>query len=402
MVPRATDALVFARPIHEMNMTRIKAYGRAEASEPFQENLAVHGENLRFSTHAATQLRGRFKLIYVDPPYNTGNRFEHYDDARPTEEWHAFMEERLRTWRELLAPNGLIVCQIDDEEQAYLQLIMDRVFGRANRLNTVVVKMSELSGVKMTHAGPRLPKLKEYLLIYGRSDASELIPLRVPKAPEKLESYRRYYTKIVRNVDAPVEAWEIVSIRKYLKEQGRKPTKDAIRELQFAEAHRVVYRTNNKFLSTLDFDQPIKRVESTTGKEYIWWEGKEMLFLEDHCFEALGDLWTDISTINLNKEGAGNFRNGKKPERLMERILELTTEAGEWVFDPFGGSGTTAAVAHKLGRRWLTTEEGEQYTSHLVPRLRAITEGEPLGGIDIQPGADRGRGFVSATWEPVG
>lgn len=283
--------------------------------------------------------------------------------------------------RPLLAPTGFVCVQIDDREYAYLQVLMDRIFGRARRVATVVVKMSELSGVKMGHVETRLPKLKEYLLIYSANDAAKLRPQRVPKDAETLHRYLKYYNKIIDNPEAPASEWRILSIRDWLREQGVRATQKSVREAQLRHSERVVYRTNNAFLSTLNFDTPTAEVLSPTGKKYIWWEGKQMLFLTDHTHTYVGDLWTDISTINLNKEGGAAFRYSKKPEALIERILRLLSDAGDWVLDPFAGSGTTGAVAQKIGRRWVMIEQGEHLHTHIVPRIEAIQTGEDTGGI---------------------
>lgn len=353
-------------------------------------NLLLHGDNgVGLRTLAATHT-ARIQCAYLDPPYNTGTTFEHYRDARSHEAWLAMMETRLRALQPLLAPTGFVCVQIDDREYAYLQVLMDRIFGRERRVATVVVKMSELSGVKMSHVQTRLPKLKEYLLIYAASDAAKLRPQRVPKDQETLRKYLKYYNKIIENPDAPPVEWRIASLRDWMRAQGLSLRGNAVQKMQLQEADRVVYRTNNAFLSGLSFQTPMQEVTSPNGKKYIWWEGKQMLFLSDHTHTYLGDLWTDISTINLNKEGGARFRYSKKPEALIARILRLLSDPGDWVLDPFAGSGTTGAVAQKLGRRWVMIEQGEHLHSHIVPRIQSILTGEDTGG--IQP-YERGEPF---------
>ncbi len=119
-----------------------------------------------------------------------------------------------------------------------------------------------------------------------------------------------------------------------------------------------------------------------------------MLFLADHVEEVLGDLWTDISTINLGREGGVRFRNGKKPEALLKRVLQMSTQPGDLVLDPFGGAGTTAAVAHKMGRRWITMEKGPHARTHIVSRLRAVVAGTDAGGVTAELGWEGGGSFV--------
>jgi len=125
-----------------------------------------------------------------------------------------------------------------------------------------------------------------------------------------------------------------------------------------------------------------------------------MLFLADHVEEHIGDLWTDISTINLNKEGGCPFPNGKKPERLIARILALSTRPGDLVLDAYAGSGTTAAVAHKMGRRWIAIEQGPQARSHCAPRLRRVVRGEDGAGISAELGWKGGGAFTFSRWSP--
>lgn len=358
-----------------------------------RDNLIVEGDNLAALAALAPRLAGQVRCIYLDPPYNTGASAEHYEDDLEHARWLAMMRPRVEALRPLLHPEGLIFVQIDDREMAYLQVLMDEVFGRRCRVNTVVVKMSEVSGLKMAHVGRRLPKLKEYLLVYGARPEVALRPLVVAKEGGRLEGYLRYYQKLIVDPTAPVERWEIVPLRDHLRAQGIEPTPDALRALQLREARRVVYRTNNRLLAGLSFPTATARVTSPRGEEYVWWEGKQMLFLSDHLEEYLGDLWTDLSTINLNKEGGVPFRRGKKPEALLARVLALCTAPGDLVLDAFAGSGTTGAVAHKLGRRWVLIEQGAHGRTHVAARLRAVVDGRDPGGITAACGWQGGGGF---------
>ncbi len=358
-----------------------------------RDNLLVHGENLATLRALAPVLAGQVRCVYIDPPYNTGASFEHYDDDADHAHWLASMRARLALLRELLTDDGLLFVQIDDRECAYLQVLLDELFGRARRLNVVVVKMSERSGLKMAHADRRLPKLKEYLLVYGKTARAALRPLRVEKTGAAFERYLRYYAQLIENPDDPVERWRVVGVKDAMRRAGMSTDEDAVRAYKLANAARVVYRTNNRALAMLRFDTPTARVVSPTGRDYVWWEGKQMLFLADHVDEGLGDLWTDLSTINLNKEGGVAFPNGKKPEALVRRVLQLATEPGDWVLDAYGGSGTTAAVAHKMGRRWITIEQGPQAATHCAERLRRVVEGRDEGGVTRDEGWRGGGGF---------
>lgn len=362
-------------------------------------NCIVHGNHLKVLTALEPWLSRSVKLAYVDPPYNTGSTFDHYDDSVRQDVWLSRMRELLVLVRRLLRGDGLVFVQIDDREAAALQVLMDEIFGRACRVNNIVVKMSELSGVKMSHAQHRLPKLKEWILVYG---ATPGVPLRTRtrmKPADRLERYLRYYTHVVENPDAPVESWRVVRVRDHLASHGLPNDAASIRAFQLRERHRVVYRTNNRFLSRLRFDTPIAPVTSPRGIDYVWWEGRQMLFLADHCEESLGDLWTDLSTINVNREGGVSFPNGKKPEALLARIVDLATEPGDCVLDPCAGSGTTGAVAHKLGRHWVLVEQGLQARTHIVPRLRRVVDGSDRTGVRASDAGKDG-GFRFYRWVP--
>ncbi len=371
-------------------------------------NRLILGDNLKVMSRLCESDAGRFQMAYLDPPYNTGGTPEDYADARDHDQWLQFIGDRLRALRPLMADRGVVFVQIDDREQAYLKVLMDEHFGRDRCLAHVVVKMSELSGVKMSHAERRLPKVKEHLLIYGMGPESRLKNLRRPKAREVLSGYLNYYRKIIDNPEAPPAQWELLSIKDWAKARGgleglrpgsRQEAK-RLEDLKLQEAHRVVYRTNNRLLAERNLPG-IAEVFGPSGRRYISWEGKQILFLADHIDEPLSDLWTDLSTINLNKEGVGSFRYSKKPEALLHRCLQLATEPGDWVIDPFCGSGTTAAVAHKMGRSWLTIDCEDHLLSQAKPRLEAVMAGQDEGGVTGLLNWSGGGGFELIRWTEV-
>ena len=216
------------------------------------ENQIIYGDNLEVMTDLAGTASGRFQLAYLDPPYNTGGTPEDYDDQREPDQWIRFMRERLQALR-LMAPDGVVFVQIDDREQAHLKVLMDEILGRERCLAHVVIKMSELSGVKMSHADQRLPKVKEHLLIYGMGSGSQLRNLRRRKAPEVLANYLNYYRTIIDNPEDSPDQWCLLSIKTWARESGlldgvRTGSKNETQRLQnkLEEAHRVVYRTNNR------------------------------------------------------------------------------------------------------------------------------------------------------------
>lgn len=338
-------------------------------------NLVVRADNLVAFRQLASGFARRFALAYLDPPYNTGTRkAEAYDDAMSRSAWRQFMGERLSALWPLMASTGVVMVQIDDRELGTVLSLIEEQDRRV--LNHVVVKMSELSGVKMAHAQHRLPKIKEHLIIVAAGPQATLRNVRTPKPMDKLIAYSRYYSQVLMNPQDPIERWRLESVREVATQAwGWDPQAgDAHRrlaELKLEHAERMVYRTNNALIAR-DAGQGIRRLRSPDGVEYVAWDDKQMLFLADHVDQPLGDLWTDVSTINLNKEGGVAFRHSKKPEKLMRRCLELASEPGDWVLDPFAGSGTTAAVAWQTGRQFVTIEQGEHAKTAVCRRLDAL------------------------------
>jgi adenine-specific DNA-methyltransferase len=355
---------------------------KRDESGLIRENLIIKGNNLLVLHSLKSEFAGKIKLIYIDPPYNTGNDGFDYNDRFNHSAWLTFMKNRLEIAKELLSEDGVIFVQCDDNEQAYLKVLMDEVFNY-NFINNITVKMSETSGVKMFHVAKRLPKIKEYLLVYGKSSKSLLNPIRVKKSGEKykLEKYLKYYQNIITNPEDEVEKWNIVSLKEYLVKNKLSTDKKSITDFQIKNAKNIVYRTNNKSFEKLKIDKKIDKIISSTGLEYVWWEGKQMLFLSDYIDEYVCDLWTDISTINLNKEGGVDLANGKKPEKLLERIIEMTTTEDDLVLDFHLGSGTTGAVAHKMNRQYIGVEQIDSQIEKSLKRLSGVVFGNDKGGI---------------------
>lgn len=365
--------------------------------------LLVRGDNLEVLAELLPEYGGRCKLVLADPPYNAKNRKDYHDD-RDSAQWLSWLEPRLRLACRFLSPSGILACHIDDAEQAPLQILLDGILGRTRRINTVCVKMSELSGVKMRYQDRLLPRVKEYILLYGAGPEASLAPIRQRKSSDRMESYAKYYRWFLENPDDPVEDWRIIPLKDAARARGRPCDPSSLDLFRLENAQRCVYRTNNRWFRDLPPSErpsePLARLVSPWGESYVWWEGKQMLFLSDHLDEPLSDLWTDISTINLGREGGVSFPSGKKPEALAQRLLELCTMPGDLVLDPFCGSGTTAAVAHKTGRSWISVESDPGIAQRARRRLTRVIAGEDPTGITASMGwmgggAFRTRGFAS-------
>ena len=375
-------------------------------------NMLIYGDNLEALKALLPYYAGQVKCIYIDPPYNTGSAFEHYDDNLEHSQWLGIMQPRLELLRELLADDGLLFCQIDDHQGAYLTVLLDELFGRLNRLNVISVKMSEATGVKMSHAEKRLPKMKETILVYRKSERPKIRPIAIPRGDwnneykelllgvdrEALDRLKWLMDEDASNEEGVQEANKIVrgasvvSLAKYFKEHGI-PIKDQD-TFKWENAWRIIQAVGagsiKKFaIERRQPNEAISSLLSSRSKLYIFKtefseESKDprirIIFADKYLTYHPGDFWPDIKTTGgVGAEGGVHFPKGKKPERLIERVLDIHTSPGDLVLDSFLGSGTTAAVAMKMGRRFIGVELGEHAISHCAPRLTSVVDGEQSG-----------------------
>ncbi|WP_318785204.1 site-specific DNA-methyltransferase [Methanimicrococcus hacksteinii] len=357
-----------------------------EESKSFDstENLYIEGDNLDVLKLLQESYLGKVKMIYIDPPYNTGNDFiyrdnftqsldEHEEEAGVYDEngdkmfkntekngrfhsdWCSMIYPRLVLARNLLRDDGVIFISIDDNEQENLKKICDEVFGNNNFINTIVVKMSELSGLKMKHL-KKFPKTKEYLLIYGKNRFNTDLEIpKTTKVNDDLSNYLKYYSNVIENLEDVPEKWNIIPLKDYFKKNNIQCSDDEIDQWKLKNAARTVYRTNSVTITNFLKKNPgapsVCALINNDGNEVIKWDDKEMLFLSKYLESYMGDLWLDLSTINLNKElllEKGFFENGQKPLSLLERILKTSITDNDIVLDFFSGSATTAHAVMQL------------------------------------------------------
>lgn len=370
------------------------------------DNILIEGDNFHALTCLNYIYQGMIDAIYIDPPYNTGNEdfiyndnYVNPDDGYVHSKWLNFMEKRLKLARNLLSNEGVIFISIDDNEQANLKLLCDQIFGPYNFVNCIAIKMSEMSGVKMSHIDKRLPKLKEYCLVYCKNrlyySMNPIVNNRLDNLDE-FAKYAKYYSKIIVDKTKPVEEWEIVPIDKYLKSIGKSNLSDRdILKFKLDNADRMVYRTNNKGFANIQCDKPVAKVISSTGIEYIWWEGKQMLFLSDYTTSFEGDLWYDISTINLNKEGGVDYQNGKKPQKLLTKLLSTVKNKDALILDFFAGSGSTGEAILSMNnvdgghRRFIlcqSCEDSDIAKNVTLKRLKTVITGTKDDGTNYGNG----------------
>jgi adenine-specific DNA-methyltransferase len=381
--------------------------------DPRSENALVHGENLDAMTRLARAgFARRFRCIYLDPPFNSGRRFAEYDDALSPEAWRVMMRDRLEAARELLADDGAVFVEIDDTELGPLQVAMDELFGRAQRVSTVTVVRSAATGHKAINRGP--VNVTDFVLAYARDRARWRCNPLVRDRP----SYDRAYSTWLENPGDPCEAWRFSPLAAEARRAlgaatGRPPlerwaVEHAEHVVRFAQPRYDAVSLRARALIDRSRREPdrVFRLERDGRKDLVLRGGNRVLFLADKVVERDGarvlvepltNVWDDVPFQGIAREGGARFVRNKKPERLLARVLALATDPGDWVLDPFLGSGTTAAVAHKMGRRWVGIERGDQLDTLCLPRLRRVVDGQDATGVTRAFGWKGGGGFHGLT-----
>lgn len=382
------------------------------------DNRLIFGDNLLALKALEQELTGKFKCVYMDPPFNTQQAFEHYDDGREHSIWLGLIRDRIEVIRRLMSLDGSLFVHIDDNELGYLVVLLDEVFGRENRIGIITFKQSSASGPKAINPG--LVTTNNYILYYARSK-SHWSPNRVFVPGSRDDRYN----KIIENPDVHYSRWRLVGLREeFLKVNRIESWDDAkrkfadklearITDFVLANSERVVRTArvapkdvNENARASLEQSMGdnsrvfcSEREERGNyyflgGEQLIFYKSKTRLIDGQLCTAApLTNLWDDLLSNNLHNEGGVAFPNGKKPEALIKRCLELSTVPGDLVLDSFAGSGTTGAVAHKMGRRWVMIELGPHCDSHIVPRLRSVIDGADSSGVTKAVGWNGGGGF---------
>ncbi len=353
------------------------------AGDPEAPNMIIQGDNLEALKALLPFYAGRVKCVYIDPPYNTRSAFAHYEDSLEHTRWIAMMWPRLELLRDLMAEDGSIWVSIDDNEGHYLKVIMDEIFGRRNFIaNTLWQKI-----FSPKNSARHFSDDHDHILVYARS-ADDWAPNPMPRTERQNKAYK--------NPDNdPRGEWTSgdISARNFYG-AGQYPIKCPSGRVIPGPPNGMYWRVSEERFWEMDRD----------GR--IWWgkDGNNTPRIKRFLSEVKQGvvpqtLWmnTEVgNTQEAKKEvvalfGDVNFMT-PKPERLLQRILHLATDPGDLVLDSFLGSGTTAAVAHKMGRRWIGVEMGAHAETHCVPRMEKVIEGEG-GGISRAVGWRGGGGF---------
>ncbi|MDO1510782.1 MULTISPECIES: site-specific DNA-methyltransferase [unclassified Neisseria] len=418
-------------------------HAKVRSEKDIFDNRLIFGDNLLALKALEQEFAGKVKCIYIDPPYNTGQAFTHYDDGLEHSIWLSLMKERFELLRKLLTKDGVIFCQLNDDEAAYCKVLLDEVFGRNNFINQVSVKMKQTAGASGGGEDKRLKKNIEYILIYSLDRDSDLGFQKFNDVYDEEDLF-----EIIDEMEDSGKSWKYTSVLldkgKFVEERTvldgagneikvkrfkgvKRTTINALmrggseREDAYSNNFEWVFSDTNaqtsirtrimdEFSSLADDELLIAEYVPRSGRGkgtvvqhyYISPTIRRVIWLKDTAvkrgrrivkLEKAGTYWDGFPLNNLTKEGGVQFPNGKKPELLIRKILELATNPGDLVLDSFAGSGTTGAVAHKMGRRWIMVELGEHCHTHIIPRLQKVIDGTDQGGISKAVNWQGGGGF---------
>jgi len=369
--------------------------------DPNTENMIIHGDNLLALKALETKYAGQVKCIYIDPPYNTGSAFEHYDDNLEHSIWLGLMRERLYLLRTLLSDDGFIACHIDDSEGAYLKVLLDEVFGRNNYKTTFFVRVRYPD--KTLKQDMDYHKEIEQIHIYQKTN------LASPNFKEEIvgfEKFKYYFKELEsgREITLGGKKVEIFNEHQYEIVEGE-GSEDGLKEIWASgtildgnssgrffrdyltgryetDGLGVLYKVwgigDDKF-DFRYFTGP-KREGATKGKYY---QGVPLDKLESDEITKkipISNFYDFASSFgNCRTEGGVGFRGGKKPEKLLEMILNTFSSEGDLILDSFLGSASTAATAHKMGRKYIGIEMGEHAYSLCKVRLDKVISGDRTG-----------------------
>ena len=367
------------------------------------DNLIIKGNNLVVLHSLQHRYAGKIKLIYIDPPYNTENDSFGYNDTFKHSTWLTFMKNRLEIAYKLLRDDGVIFVHCDYHEDAYLRVLMDGIFGNDNYVSTIAVKSNSISGNKTQHKEKTILKNKDSIHVYKKKNI-----LFNPQYIAKTEWDTHYngFLELKDNKYIDRKLKDVLVEQSIVSEDYRLD-EDSIKNKEFfsfvKKYQSSIFRSVNsipKDLKELSLKKPdeIVFLESDAGDMRFAKGGKRLSLLssvfknidgEMKLAQLLGDLWTDIDFQNTQNQGGVSFTNAKKPEQLLKRIIELTTNSDDIVLDFFAGSGTTGAVAHKLGRQYICIEQMDYVEDITIKRLQNVINGDPSGissSVDWQSG----------------
>lgn len=351
---------------------------------PDTENMLIHGDNLLALKALESKYAGQVKCIYIDPPYNTGSAFEHYDDNLEHSQWLSLMRPRLEILWNLLSDDGSIWISIDDDEQAYMKVLCDELFGRQKFIASIIWQKRTSPDMRSIISDGH-----DYILVYAKDrDTFKETRNRIPLTEEQATNYKNPDNDprgVWVSTDFTAQGWRPNQMYTITTPSGKvvsPPEGRCWRHLE--DVYKQLLADGRLWFGADGSGVPRKKVylsESEGIAPWTWWTNKEV----GHNQEAKKE--------NNVLFGSSNAFDTPKPERLIQRIIHIASNEGDLVLDSFLGSGTTAAVAHKMGRRYIGIEMGEHAYTHCKKRLDMVVSGEDKGGISKAVKWENGGGY---------
>lgn len=398
-ISRLLDPKVFtnAKRIDKKGEHKLDKF-KTDENGDIKDNLIIKGNNLLALHSLKKRFAGKVKLIYIDPPYNIGEDSFGYNDRFNHSTWLTFMRNRLEVARELLKDDGIIFVQIDDNELAHLKVLMDEVFrkapsGKSNFVQYIEIKANV--GAAQEYQNPFMPKNCEYGLIYAKNyDRRRYKPIWIKS------NIDRAYNKIILNPDEKdFKKWKIGRVLdEFTKQYGEKNInkEELLYGFVFKNINRI-FRTISPKGAGAGLVEAMKQSKNKTWAIYkrddkediLCYKGEMVRFYYKNIKEdidgnkiigvELGSLWDNIAWQGIAPEGRVTLKSGKKPEKLLKRIIYMTAEPGDIVLDFFMGTGTTCAVAHKMGHQYIGIEQLDYGKNSAEVRLKNVINGDQTG-----------------------
>jgi adenine-specific DNA-methyltransferase len=359
------------------------------------DNRLIFGDNLLALKSLEQEFTGKVKCVFIDPPYNTGSAFAHYDDGLEHSIWLGLIRDRLEIIKRLLSENGSLWITIDDNEAHYLKVLCDEILGRGCFVTSFIWKKVDSPNDNKVPITPD----HEYILCFSKSPGLRPFKQKIDHSiidayrPPDKDSDKPYRDRLLKKngknslrTDRPSMFFSITA------PDGSKifPIHDDGREACWALGQKSV-------------DELIKKNEliwkKRDGLDGVRWVPYTREYAPTNPSRPYPTIWNDLDTTRQTKAhqklifGEDDVFDTPKPEDMIQRILEMSTERGDIVLDSFAGSGTTGAVAHKMGRRWVMVELGRHCHTHIIPRLKKVIAGEDKGGVTDSTGWQGGGGF---------
>ncbi|MGN0739121.1 MAG: site-specific DNA-methyltransferase [Treponema sp.] len=376
---------------------------RGLSEDTITDNLIIKGNNLLALHSLKKEFAGKVKLIYIDPPYNTGNDGFAYNDNFNHSSWLTFMKNRLEIAKEFLREDGIIAIHCDFIEDAYLKILMDEVFSRRNYVNTIAVRDSHPSGLKLSAKEKTIIKTKSSIIIFKKNSNTKIRPIY----QQRIEWDTHFNSFLDKKNLVKYSLSDYIFDKKIVCDKTFKIDEYALQNKDFQNF--VFEHKDEIFQSTKEIPDDVKRESLRHKNKVIRYSDDEYAFngrrlsplsksivnvgfdrYEKLDFgKLLCDFWEDIDFNNTQSEGDISFPAGKKPEKLMARLFTMFSSESDIILDYHLGSGTTAAVAHKMNRQYIGIEQLDYGENDSVIRLQNVINGDQTGiskNVDWQGG----------------